>query len=81
MYFEHAEEYGPLLNLKVARKKTSAGPVPMVITPNLNSTSIYKIDYPPGWLPHLPARSFPEVAGARLESPCGDQRGICESAI
>lgn len=31
LYFEHAEEYGPLLNLKVAQKKTSAGPVPMVI--------------------------------------------------
>jgi hypothetical protein len=30
LYFEHAEEYGPLLNLKVARKKTNAGPVPMV---------------------------------------------------
>jgi len=30
MYFEHAEEYGPLLNLKVASKKTNAGPVPMV---------------------------------------------------
>jgi DNA mismatch repair ATPase MutS len=30
LYFEHAEEYGPLLNLKVAQKKTSAGPVPMV---------------------------------------------------
>lgn len=29
LYFEHAEEYGPLLNLKVASKKTSAGPVPM----------------------------------------------------
>ncbi|KAI0397886.1 muts domain V [Xylariaceae sp. FL0594] len=29
LYFEHAEEYGPLLNLKVARKKTNAGPVPM----------------------------------------------------
>jgi hypothetical protein len=30
LYFEQAEEYGPLLNLKVAQKKTSAGPVPMV---------------------------------------------------
>lgn len=30
LYFEHAAEYGPLLNLKVASKKTSAGPVPMV---------------------------------------------------
>lgn len=29
LYFAHAEEYGPLLNLKVAQKKTSAGPVPM----------------------------------------------------
>lgn len=30
LYFEHAEEYGPLLHLKIAQKKTSAGPVPMV---------------------------------------------------
>ncbi|KAI1176740.1 muts domain V [Nemania sp. FL0916] len=29
LYFEHAEEYGPLLNLKVAQKKTNAGPVPL----------------------------------------------------
>ncbi|KAI1263115.1 muts domain V [Xylariaceae sp. FL1019] len=29
LYFQHAEEYGPLLNLKVAQKKTNAGPVPM----------------------------------------------------
>ncbi|KAI1661421.1 muts domain V-domain-containing protein [Daldinia decipiens] len=29
LYFEQAEEYGPLLNLKVAQKKTNAGPVPM----------------------------------------------------
>jgi DNA mismatch repair ATPase MutS len=31
LYFDHAEEYGPLLNLKIAQKKTSAGPVPMVL--------------------------------------------------
>ena len=31
LYFEQADEYGPLLNLKVAQKKTAAGPVPMVI--------------------------------------------------
>jgi len=30
LYFEHAEDYGPMLNLKVAQKKTTAGPVPMV---------------------------------------------------
>lgn len=29
LYFEHADEYGPLLNLKVAIKKTNAGPVAM----------------------------------------------------
>ncbi|KAI9698179.1 MAG: DNA mismatch repair ATPase msh1 [Candelina mexicana] len=29
LYFEHADEYGPLLNLKVAQKKTVAGPVSM----------------------------------------------------
>lgn len=34
LYFEHASEYGPLLNLKVASKKTSAGPVPMVCAIN-----------------------------------------------
>lgn len=31
LYFEQAEEYAPLLNIKLASKKTSAGPVPMVI--------------------------------------------------
>jgi hypothetical protein len=31
LYFEQADEYGPLLNLKVAQKKTSAGPVSMVL--------------------------------------------------
>jgi MutS domain I len=30
MYFEHAEEFGPLLNLKVADKYTSKGYVKMV---------------------------------------------------
>ena len=29
LYFEHADEYAPLLNLKLASKRTSAGPVPM----------------------------------------------------
>lgn len=38
LYFEHAEEYGPLLNLKVAQKKTNAGAVPMVISPSLYLT-------------------------------------------
>lgn len=32
LYFDQADELGPLLNLKVAQKKTSAGPVSMVST-------------------------------------------------
>jgi hypothetical protein len=34
LYFEHAEELGPLLNLKVAQKRTNAGPVSMVYHPD-----------------------------------------------
>jgi DNA mismatch repair ATPase MutS len=30
LYFEQAEEFGPLLNLKVGKKSTAVGPVPMV---------------------------------------------------
>ena len=30
LYLDQAEEFGPLLNLKVAQKKTNAGPVSMV---------------------------------------------------
>lgn len=31
LYFDQADKYGPLLNLKVAQKKTAAGPVSMVL--------------------------------------------------
>lgn len=31
LYFDQADEFGPLLNLKVAQKRTNAGPVPMVL--------------------------------------------------
>lgn len=34
LYFEHAEDLGPLLNLKVAQKRTNAGPVSMVYQPH-----------------------------------------------
>ena len=30
LYFEHAEEFAPLLNIKLASKKTNAGAIPMV---------------------------------------------------
>ncbi|KAI1418969.1 muts domain V [Xylaria sp. FL1777] len=43
LYFEHAEEYGPLLNLKVAQKKTNAGPVPMAGFPFFQLERFLKI--------------------------------------
>lgn len=43
LYFEQAEEYGPLLNLKVAQKKTSAGPVPMVSQPAITSCHRHRV--------------------------------------
>lgn len=41
LYFEHAEELGPLLNLKVAQRKTAAGPVAMVSEPALDRDCLY----------------------------------------
>ncbi|KAM7219142.1 muts protein 1 [Rhypophila decipiens] len=43
LYFEHAEDYGPLLNLKVAQKKTSAGAVPMAGFPFFQLDRFLKI--------------------------------------
>ncbi|SPN97110.1 related to MUTS protein homolog 1 [Cephalotrichum gorgonifer] len=43
LYFEHAEEYGPLLHLKVAQKKTNAGPVSMAGFPFFQLDRFLKI--------------------------------------
>ncbi|GAB1310921.1 MutS protein 1 [Madurella fahalii] len=43
LYLDQAEEYGPLLNLKVAQKKTSAGPVPMAGFPFFQLDRFLKI--------------------------------------
>lgn len=43
LYFEHADEYGPLLNLKVAQKKTAAGLVPMAGFPFFQLDRFLKI--------------------------------------
>ncbi|KFA61437.1 hypothetical protein S40285_03435 [Stachybotrys chlorohalonatus IBT 40285] len=43
LYFEHAEEYGPLLNLKVGVKKTNAGPVAMAGFPFFQLDRFLKI--------------------------------------
>jgi DNA mismatch repair ATPase MutS len=40
LYFEHADEFGPLLNLKVAQKKINGGrTVSMVDAPSFQHTS------------------------------------------
>ncbi|KAL8297523.1 hypothetical protein RB600_002488 [Gaeumannomyces tritici] len=43
LYFEHAQEYGPLLNIKVASKKTGAGVVPMAGFPFIHLDRYLKI--------------------------------------
>ncbi|KAL3465335.1 muts domain V-domain-containing protein [Aspergillus heterothallicus] len=43
LYFEQAEEFAPLLNLKLASKKTSAGPVPMAGFPFFQLDRFLKI--------------------------------------
>ncbi|KAG6040856.1 hypothetical protein E4U41_006828 [Claviceps citrina] len=43
LYFQHADEFGPLLNLKVASKKTNAGPVPMAGFPVFHLDRYLKI--------------------------------------
>jgi len=43
LYFEHAEQYGPLLGLKVGSKKTSAGPVAMAGFPFFQLDRFLKI--------------------------------------
>jgi len=76
LYFEHAEEYGPLLNLKVAQKKTNAGPVSMVrhldfvLTWTFSATLTKKRCI--GWLPVFPARSLPQSSCKRSQLLCGN---------
>ncbi|KAI1096220.1 muts domain V-domain-containing protein [Rostrohypoxylon terebratum] len=43
LYLDQAEEYGPMLNLKVAHKKTNAGPVPMAGFPFFQLERFLKI--------------------------------------
>ena len=54
LYLDQAEKYGPLLNLKVAQKKTSVGPVPMVSILDISTATFDDIDCA-GWISFLPA--------------------------
>ncbi|KAI6093803.1 muts domain V-domain-containing protein [Hypoxylon rubiginosum] len=68
LYFEHAEEYGPALNLKVARKKTSAGPVPMAGFPFFQLDRFLKTLVSDMNCYVAIAEEFPNDAGDRVKS-------------
>ncbi|KAK6078199.1 DNA mismatch repair protein [Seiridium cupressi] len=68
LYFEHAEEYGPLLNLKVASKKTSAGPVAMAGFPFFQLDRFLKILVQDFNCYVAIAEEFPNDAGDRVKS-------------
>lgn len=59
LYFEHAEEYGPLLNIKVANKKTNAGLVPMVclLMPSFSSSGSISHHHHPSYRQVSPSSS------------------------
>lgn len=84
LYFEHADEYGPLLNLKVASKKTSAGPVPMVssLLPSISSMldplapCLIIIICLVGRVPLLPTGSIPQNSRPRPQPSCCHRRRV-----
>ncbi|KAK0632319.1 muts domain V [Immersiella caudata] len=68
LYFEHADEYGPLLNLKVAQKKTAAGPVPMAGFPFFQLDRFLKILVQDLNRHVAIAEEFPNDASQRVKS-------------
>lgn len=85
LYFEHAEEYAPLLNIKLASKKTSAGPVPMVLAPSLPKAFIMHDHehedahrFHLGWLSVLPAGPLPQGPGPGSKSLRRHRRGVSQ---
>ncbi|KAK8049168.1 hypothetical protein PG994_010898 [Apiospora phragmitis] len=68
LYFQHAEEYGPLLNIKVAQKKTSAGPVPMAGFPFFQLDRFLKVLVQEFNCYVAIAEEFPNDAGDRVKT-------------
>ncbi|KAI1345144.1 muts domain V [Xylariaceae sp. FL0016] len=68
LYFEHAEEYGPLLNLKVAQKKTNAGQVPMAGFPFFQLERFLKLLVLDLNCYVAVAEEFPNDAGDKVKS-------------
>ena len=67
LYFEHADEFGPLMNLKVAQKRTNAGPVSMVCCSKIGSWALTNVL---GRISVLPA-------GSIFEDPCSGFQSLC----
>ncbi|KAM0252299.1 hypothetical protein ACHAQJ_007791 [Trichoderma viride] len=68
LYFEHAEEYAPLLNLKLASKKTNAGPVPMAGFPLFQLDRFLKILVQDLHRHVAVAEEFPNDASEKIKS-------------
>ncbi|KAH6606585.1 dna mismatch repair [Trichoderma cornu-damae] len=68
IYFEQAEEYAPLLNLKLASKKTNAGPVPMAGFPLLQLDRFLKILVQDLHRHVAVAEEFPHDASEKIKS-------------
>ncbi|KAB5563436.1 muts domain V-domain-containing protein [Coniochaeta sp. 2T2.1] len=68
LYFEHAEKYGPPLNLKVAQKKTGAGPVPMAGFPFFQLDRFLKLLVQDHNCYVAIAEEFPNDAAAKVRS-------------
>ncbi|KAK4648467.1 MutS protein 1 [Podospora bellae-mahoneyi] len=68
LYFEHADEYGPLLNLKVSQKKTNAGPVSMAGFPFFQLDRFLKILVQDLNRHVAIAEEFPNDASAKIRS-------------
>lgn len=71
LYFEHAEELGPLMNLKVAQKRTNAGFVSMVsLWRPFQYPRYLSTDLSIGRISILPAGSISQNPRPRLQPLC-----------
>ncbi|KAK5990371.1 MutShomolog 1-like protein [Cladobotryum mycophilum] len=68
LYFEHAEEYAPLLNIKTSSKKTSAGPVPMAGFPFFQLDRFLKVLVQDLNRHVAIAEEFPNTAADKIKS-------------
>jgi hypothetical protein len=73
LYFEHADEFGPLLNLKVAPKSTGPRTNPVIVSMvSYAFSDLFNIGTNSriGWLPILSAGQISQDSCSRFESLC-----------